>query len=284
VLRKVGLLAGLVKLEHTLFALPFALISAMVAADGIPEGRTLGWILVAMVGARTCAMAFNRLVDLELDRLNPRTRDRALPRGLVSVAETWVLVVVAGGLFILAAGMLNRLALSLAPAALVLILGYSYTKRFTTLSHLVLGLCLGIAPVGAWIAVRGEFALAPLVLAAGVMLWTAGFDVIYACQDYDFDRSAGLFSVPSRLGIPAALIVSGLLHAGVLVLLVWYGRLAGMVHWYWAGVGLVGVILIYEHSLVRPEDLSRVNQAFFTANGVLSVALLASVCMDVLLR
>jgi len=284
VIRKARLLLAMVKFEHTLFALPFALISALVAAGGLPAGRTLGWMLVAMVGARTSAMAFNRLADEHLDRLNPRTQDRALPRGLVSRREAWLVTLVGAAALVVAAGMLNRLALALSPVALALVWGYSYSKRFSVLSHLLLGLCLGIAPVGAWIAVTGRVELTPLVLAAAVMLWTAGFDLIYACQDYDFDRQVGLHSLPARLGMGPALLVSLLLHGVMVGLLAWYGWLVEMLGWYWLGLAAASVILAYEHTLVSPRDLSRVNQAFFTVNGVVSVGLMVATAADLLVR
>jgi len=281
-LRKLRVMLGMIKVEHTVFALPFALTAAVVAAEGIPEWRVLGWILVAMVGARSAAMGFNRIADLRYDAENPRTAERALPRGLVSVAEAWAFVVVSAGVFVLAAGMLNRLALALSPVALALILGYSYTKRFTSWSHLILGLCLGIAPVGAWIAVRGAFALAPIVLAACVTLWTAGFDIIYSLQDLEFDRKAGLFSLPKALGEARALLVSRLAHAAMFGLLVWFGVLAGMGATFYIGLALVALFLIYEHSLVSPTDISRVNTAFFTMNGFVSVGLFVFAVVDVL--
>ena len=280
-IRKARLLLAMVKFEHTLFALPFALISALVAAGGLPAWRTLGWMLVAMVGARTSAMAFNRLADEHLDRLNPRTQDRALPRGLVSRQEAWLVTLVGAAALVVAAGMLNRLALALSPVALALVWGYSYSKRFSVLSHLLLGLCLGIAPVGAWIAVTGRVELAPLVLAAAVMLWTAGFDIIYACQDCDFDRQLGLYSLPSRLGFGPALAISAGLHALMLGVLAWYGLLAGLGAWYWTGWVVVGLLLAYQHRLVSPGDLSRANEAFFTVNGVLSLVLLAAAAADI---
>jgi len=274
----------MIKFEHTVFAMPFALMSAVIAADGIPAWRTLGWIVVAMVGARSAAMAFNRIADRHIDSKNPRTATRAIPAGLVSVASAWVFTIACAGIFVLAAGMLNRLALMLSPVALFVILGYSYTKRFTSWSHLVLGLSLGIAPVGAWIAVRGEFDLAPIVLAACVMLWTAGFDVIYSLQDVEFDRKMGLFSLPKVLGEARALFVSRLMHTAMLGLLVWFGILTGVSVIYWVGIGFVLLFIVYEHSLVSPTDLSRVNAAFFTMNGCVSIAMFIFTLVDVLAR
>lgn len=278
---KFRLLLVLIKFEHTVFALPFALMSALVAADGWPTGWQLLWIVVAMVGARSSAMAFNRLADEEFDRLNPRTAHRPLPAGLLTRTQVWAFTLASGAVLILAAAMLNPLAFALSPVALAMVWGYSYTKRFTDWSHLLLGLCLAIAPVGAWIAVRGEFALPPLILAAAVMLWVAGFDIIYACQDVDFDRRIGLHSLPARWGIGPALGVSRGLHAIMVGLLWWFRQAAGLGPVYLAGVVLVAGLLIYEQSLVKPQDLSRVNAAFFTVNGFIGLGLLLFTAGDV---
>lgn len=272
----------MIKFEHTVFAMPFALISMLAAADGLPEPRIVGWILVAMVGARSAAMAFNRIVDRRIDAANPRTAGRALPRGLVSVTAAWVVTGVSAALLVLAAFMLNTLAFALSPVALAAVLGYSYSKRFTSLSHLWLGLCLGIAPVGAWIAVTGEIAFASVVLSAAVMLWTAGFDVIYSLQDLDFDLRTGLFSLPARIGAARALWVSRAFHVAMVGLLVWFGVLTGLGSAYFAGVAVVAGFLVYEQSLVSPRDISRVTTAFFTMNGCVSIALLAFAAVDIL--
>ena len=282
-LRTLRILLEMIKFEHTLFALPFALMSAMVAARGVPPGWKLFWILVAMVGARSSAMAFNRLADLEYDRRNPRTAGRALPAGLLTAAQAWAFTLATAGVFVVAAGRLNHLALALSPVALGIVWGYSYTKRFTTWTHVFLGLSLGVAPVGAWIGVLGRFDVAPLVLAAAVMLWTAGFDIIYACQDVEVDRAEGLFSLPARRGIGTALAASALLHAAMMGLLVWFGALAGLGAIYWAGLAVVAGAFVYEHSLVKPHDLGRVNAAFFTTNGFVSLALLCFTAADVLI-
>lgn len=272
----------MIKFEHTIFALPFALMSAVVAAEGIPAWRTLGWIVVAMVGARSAAMAFNRIADVRYDAENPRTANRALPKGLVSVGQAWMFVIVSIALFVLAAGMLNRLALVLSPVALVVVMGYSFTKRFMSWSHVVLGVALGIAPVGAWIAVRGTFGLPPIVLAVCVALWTAGFDVIYSLQDVEFDRKMGLFSLPKALGESRALFVSRLMHVAMVALLAWFGQIAGLGMIYYVGLVVVSLFIIYEHSLVSPTDLSRVNVAFFTMNGCVSIFLFLFAFVDVL--
>lgn len=273
----------MIKFEHTIFAMPFALSSALVAAGGLPEWRVIGWIVVAMVGARSAAMAFNRIADARIDAANPRTASRAIPKGEISIVAAWVFTVIASALLIVAAYALNRLAFALSPVALIAILGYSYAKRFTTFSHVWLGLCLGIAPVGAWIAVKGEIGFPSMVLSAAVVFWTAGFDIIYSLQDMDFDREKGLFSLPSRIGPGKALIVSRIMHLAMIVLLVWFGLLTGRGMAYYVGAGIVGAFLIYEQSLVSAKDTSRVNAAFFTTNGCVSLVMLACVAIDVFL-
>ena len=282
IMRKLRILLEMIKFEHTLFALPFALIAALVAAGGVPSWRQLAWLLVAMVGARSSAMTFNRIVDMEYDRRNPRTAGRALPAGLLTTAQAWLFTLITAGLLALAAWQLNPLALYLSPLALLIVWGYSYTKRFTRLSHLVLGLALGIAPSAAWIALTGELPLAPMVLTLAVICWTAGFDIIYACQDVEFDRQTGLHSIPAKLGIGPALVVSALLHLLAFGLLVAFGLLAQLKFGYLTALIPVGGLLIYQHLIVRPHDLSKVNAAFFTANGAISVLLLVGAGVDVL--
>ena len=274
--RRLRLTLDMIKFEHSVFALPFALTGALLAFrqngfDARAIWRQLGWIVVAMVAARSAAMAFNRLVDADLDARNPRTRMRHLPAGLLSRGFAWGFVAVASGLLFLAAFELNPLCLRLAPLALAIVLFYSYTKRFTTFSHLVLGLSLGIAPAAAWIAVRGSLDSRILLLTAAVMFWTAGFDVIYSCQDYDFDREEGLWSLPRALGIASALRVARLLHVLMVVCLVALVYTLHLGPLALAGVAAIVGLLIYEHSLVKPNDLSRVNAAFFTMNGYVSV-------------
>ena len=264
----------MIKIEHTLFALPFALLGAVLAAGGLPPLRQLLWITLAMVGARSAAMAFNRIADHRYDAANPRTSGRAIPAGLLSLQFAWAFTLASAALFFLSAAMLNRLTLVLAPVALASVLLYSYTKRFTSLSHLALGWCLAIAPTGAWIAVRGAIdSSVPLLLSVVVLLWTAGFDVLYACQDYDFDRRAGLRSIPARVGIPRALRISRLLHAGAFFALValYLAAMPGALALF--GVLATGALLVYQHSLVRADDLSRLNAAFFTTNAFVSVIL-----------
>jgi 4-hydroxybenzoate polyprenyltransferase len=274
----------MIKFTHSVFALPFALSSVAIAARGTGLGaRQLLWILVAMVGARSAAMGFNRLADHAHDARNPRTAGRELPRGMLSRAEVWAFVAASAGALVVAAAMLNPLCLALSPVALAIVLGYSYTKRFTVLSHLFLGLALSVAPVGAWIALRGSLAPTPVVLALAVLTWVAGFDIIYACQDTEFDRREGLLSIPARLGIGRALLVSRLLHLLTVALLLSLYRVVPLHPVYLVGVGAVALLLAYEHSLVRRDDLSRVDAAFFTINGWISVLYLAFVLAAVTL-
>ncbi len=274
----------MIKFSHTLFALPFALLSAVLAAGGWPEAATLGKILHAMIGARSAAMAHNRLADRAIDAANPRTASRALPSGALSVRFVWIFLAASVALFLLAAASLNRLTLALAPVALALLFLYSYTKRFTWLSHVLLGLCLGLAPVGAWIAVRGAFAAVPLLLGAAVLCWTTGFDLIYALQDEEHDRRVGLHSLPARWGASRALAASAALHALMVVFLLGAWRLSGGGWLFAAGIGITAGGLVWQHAVVRPGDLSRLDAAFFTANGFVSVALAVCGIADVLLR
>ncbi len=277
-------LFSLVTFSHTIFALPFALLSAVLAARGVPKAGTLLWIVVAMVAARSAAMAFNRIADRAIDAVNPRTQARDIPAGRISVGSASAFCSLAAAVFVFAAWRLNALCLALSPVALFIVLGYSYTKRVTALSHLVLGLSLAIAPVGAWIAVTGRFAATPVVLGFAVLFWVAGFDVIYSLQDEAFDRAQGLFSLPALLGARRALDLSTLFHAAALALLYGVFVLSGGGPLFGAGVVLAGIFLVRQHVLVSPRDLSRVNGAFFTANGWLSVAVFLCGAVDVLLR
>src|SRR6266702_8045435 len=270
-LRNLGVTLEMIKWEHSVFALPFALCGAMLAARGLPTVHQLAWIIVAMVAARSAAMAFNRLADAAIDAANPRTQTRALPTGTLTHGFVSTFVVVSCAVFVLAAWQLNRLAFALSPVALGILLLYSYTKRFTRWSHLILGFALGIAPAAAWIAVRGSLDPRILLLTAAVTFWVGGFDVIYACQDFDFDRSHGLHSLPRHLGIHTALWIARVFHLAMLGLLVTLVLVFGLGKLAAAGVIAVAALLAYEHSLVRHDDLSKLNAAFFTMNGVISV-------------
>jgi 4-hydroxybenzoate polyprenyltransferase len=284
VLHNLRVTLEMIKWEHSIFALPFALCGAMLAASGLPTTHQLLWIVIAMVAARSAAMAFNRLADATIDAANPRTRTRALPVGQLSPAFVTTFVVVSSAIFILAAAQLNRLTLCLSPVALAVLLIYSYTKRFTRWSHLVLGFALGIAPSAAWIAVRGSLDPRILLLTAAVTFWVAGFDVLYACQDFQFDRDSGLHSIPRYVGISNALWIARAFHFIMLLLLIAMipafalGKLAI------AGVIAVTLLLLYEHSLVKPDNLSNLNAAFFTMNGIISVVFALFIAADVLLR
>lgn len=274
--KKVRLTLEMIKFEHSVFALPFALTGALLAIrEGGPQshglGRKLLLIVVAMVAARSAAMSFNRLVDEDIDGRNPRTRMRHLPAGLLSPAFTWGFVAISTLIFLLAAKNLNPLCFRLAPIALATVFLYSYTKRFTSLSHLVLGFTLGIAPAAAWIAIRGSLDIRILLLTAAVTFWTAGFDVIYSCQDYEFDVDEGLFSIPRRLGIARALRVAQLLHVLMIACLLVLVQTLHLGVLSLAGIAAIAALLLYEHHLVKPHDLSRVNAAFFTMNGYVSV-------------
>lgn len=273
----------MIKFSHSVFALPFALASAALAARQGFRWSQIGWIVVAMIGARSAAMGFNRLADHALDSRNPRTAGRELPMGRLSRGEVWTFVTISAALLVVAAWRLNPLCLALSPVALLIVFGYSYTKRFTSLSHLFLGLGLAVAPVGAWLAIRGSFATPPLVLGLAVLAWVAGFDAIYACQDVEFDRREGLRSLPASLGLARALLAARLLHAsavGLLAALYWLTPLHPV---YLAGVAAVAVLLVYEHSLVRADDLSRVDAAFFTVNGWVSLGYFAATLAAVML-
>ncbi|MCS6951310.1 MAG: putative 4-hydroxybenzoate polyprenyltransferase [Bryobacteraceae bacterium] len=285
--QRLRLTLEMIKFEHSIFALPFALTGALLAlredAFATPQlGWKFFWIVVAMVAARSAAMTFNRILDADLDARNPRTASRHLPAGLLSMRFAWAFAGATSGLFLLAAGALNPLCFRLAPLALALLFFYSFTKRFTSLSHLVLGFCLGIAPAAAWIAIRGSLDPRILWLTTAVTLWTAGFDIIYACQDYDFDRRAGLYSLPRRLGIARALWVSRALHAGMLACLMALVASFRLGAASLAGVAAVAALLAYEQSLVKPHDLSHVNTAFFTVNGYVSVLFFLFWAADIL--
>jgi 4-hydroxybenzoate polyprenyltransferase len=274
----------MIKWEHSIFALPFALCGAMLAASGMPTAHQLLWIVIAMIAARSAAMAFNRLADAAIDAANPRTRTRALPAGQLSPAFVATFVIVSCAIFVLAAAQLNRLTLWLSPVALAVLLLYSYTKRFTRWSHLVLGFALGIAPSAAWIAVRGSLDPRILLLTAAVTFWVAGFDILYACQDFQFDRNAGLHSIPRHVGIARSLWIARVFHVIMLLLLIATAPAFALGKLAIAGIVAVMVLLLYEHSLVKPDDLSKLNAAFFTMNGVISVVFLLFLSADLLVR
>jgi 4-hydroxybenzoate polyprenyltransferase len=283
-LRNLRVTLEMIKWEHSVFVLPFALCGAMLAANGIPRIGALAWIVVAMVAARSAAMAFNRLADASIDAANPRTQTRALPAGALTPAFVATFVCVSCAVFIFAASQLNRLSLILSPVALAILLLYSYTKRFTRWSHLVLGFAMGMAPSAAWIAVRGSLDPRILLLTAAVTFWGAGFDVLYACQDYEFDRQSGLHSIPRYLGIRGSLWMARGCHLAMLLLLVCLIAVFGLGKLAIAGVATVGLLLAYEHSLVSADDLSKLDAAFFTMNGVISVMFFLFVAGDLLWR
>ena len=279
---KVRILLEMIKFEHTIFALPFAYLGAFLAAKGPPDLWTSLWILVAMVGARTAAMTFNRIVDISFDAKNPRTKDRALPKGSVKPRDAWVMVVAAAGIFFFAAYELNRLAFILSPIVLVILLCYSYTKRFTSLCHLFLGLALGIAPSAGWIAVKGSMGFLPLILSTGVLFWVAGFDILYACMDKDFDQREGLHSIPAKLGIKKAFWASDLFHSVAFVAFISVGILAHLNWIYYSGILITLVLLVMQRLVVSPDDLSRMNMAFFTFNGAISIILFAATVISLI--
>ena len=282
--RNVAVTLEMIKWEHSIFALPFALCGAMLAAGGLPTAAQLGWIVVCMVSARSAAMAFNRLADARIDAANPRTATRAIPTGALSQKFVGTFVLVSCAIFVLAAAQLNRLTLYLSPVALAVILLYSYTKRFTRWSHVVLGFALGIAPAAAWIGVRGSLDPRILLLTAAVTFWVGGFDVLYACQDIDFDRANSLNSIPQAYGIRRALFLSRALHLFMLGLLVALILMFGLGKLAMIGIGAVALLLAYEHSLVSSDDLSKLNAAFFTMNGVIALVFFGFVAADLLLR
>ncbi len=272
-LKKIVILLEMIKFEHTVFALPFAFMGAFLSAHGVPGPATLAWIVLAMVGARTCAMGFNRIVDRKFDEANPRTASRALPAKTVKLSEAWVMVILAGGVFFFACYNLNQLTLILSPFALALTLFYSLTKRFTWLCHVFLGVALAFSPLGGWVAVSGTLQNYPFVLSAGVLFWVAGFDTVYACLDADFDAQSGLFSLPSRFGRRNAFRIAVLFHVIAFALFVLTGIIAGLNYFYYIGIIFTGAALFYQHIVVTPRDLSKIQLSFFTLNGLISLTL-----------
>ena len=274
---RIRIVLEMIKFEHSVFALPFALVGTLLAAregGGLPTWRQILWIVVAMVGARSAAMTINRIADVEYDRRNPRTANRALPTGELSLGFAWAFTLAASALLVVAAWQLNPLALKLSPVALAVLFFYSYTKRFTSWAHFVLGFCLGMSPAAAWIAIRGPLDWRMLILCAAVTLWVGGFDVLYACQDVEFDKTAGLYSIPNRFGIAGALLIARAMHVLVVCLLAWLAWSFHLAWPAWAGIGVVAALLTYEHSLVKANDLSKINAAFFTVNGYISLLFL----------
>ncbi len=280
VIRKIPVYLRMIKFSHSVFALPFAFTSALIAASGMPSMRQVLWIAAAMVGARSGAMGLNRIIDRKIDTANPRTAGRELPRGLIGVKEAALFVLVSFGLLIFAASMLNPLCLKLSPVAIAVLFLYSFTKRFTWISHFVLGLSISAAPLGAWIAVRGTFDAQIIPLGLTVVFWLAGFDVLYALQDLDFDREHGLYSIPQKFGIRRALVLSRLFHAVSFLFLVATGVIFGLGAFYWIGMAVTAGLFLYEHSLIRKDDLSKLDMAFFNMNGYISVTVFLFTALD----
>lgn len=273
IVNKIRILLEMIQFKLTVFALPFAFTGAFLAARGVPELKTVFWVVVAMVGARTCAMGFNRIVDQEFDRDNPRTAKRAIPAGEVKNSEAWIMVIATGLIFFYACYSLNTLALILSPFALGLTLFYSFTKRFTSLCHVILGMALAFSPLGGWVAVEGSLTEYPFVLSLGVLFWVAGFDTIYACLDAEFDKKVGLYSLPARLGKINAFRLAGFFHILAFVFFTLTGYQAELNVFYYIGIVLTSCALLYQHMLVRPEDLSRIRASFFSMNGFISITL-----------
>jgi 4-hydroxybenzoate polyprenyltransferase len=279
---KIAILLEMIKFKLTIFAMPFAFMGAFLAARGIPEGMTFLWVVLAMIGARTCAMGFNRIVDAKFDKANPRTADRAIPTGVVNMKEAWTMVILAGLLFFFAAWSLNPLTLKLAPFALGLTLFYSLTKRFTSFCHLILGVALAFSPLGGWVAVQGSLESFPWALSAGVLFWVAGFDTVYACLDAEFDRNAGLHSLPSRLGRRNAFRLAAAFHVLAFILFTLSGIQSGLNYVYYIGIVLTAGALFYQHMIVNPNDLSKIQVSFFSMNGFISIALFVATWLSLL--
>ncbi len=282
--KKIAILLEMIKFKLTIFAMPFAFMGAFLAGRGVPDALTFLWVVVAMVGARTCAMGFNRIVDAKFDGANPRTAERAIPSGAVSSLEAWSMVIIAGFLFFFAAWSLNPLTLKLAPFALSLTLFYSLTKRFTSFCHIILGIALAFSPLGGWVAVQGSLASYPWALSAGVLFWVAGFDTIYACLDAEFDKNAGLHSMPSKIGQRNAFRLAVFFHSVAFVLFTFTGMQAGLHLIYYLGVSISAGVLFYQHKIVNPNDLSRIKGSFFSMNGIISLALFGATWMALLVE
>lgn len=281
--QQIKIFMEMIKFSHTIFALPFALSAALLAANGLPTGRQLLFLMLAMVGARTAAMAMNRLIDAEIDARNPRTVTRAIPAGLISKGAVLTAILLSTALLLWAAAMLNPLCLKLSPIALFFLILYSYCKRFTALAHVVLGICLAGAPIGAWVALKGTIELPAIVLGLIVLFWVAGFDILYALQDLDYDREAGLHSIPVALGVDGSLWLARLFHLMTVCFLIWLVYLLHLGLWFWLGTAAMTAMLLYEHWLLRAGDLTRLDAAFFTMNGYISLTFLAATAADIFL-
>ncbi|MBI5749895.1 MAG: UbiA family prenyltransferase [Nitrospinae bacterium] len=281
-LKKIKILLEDIKIQHTVFALPFALMSAFIASNGVPPSDKLLWILLSMVGTRSAAMSFNRIVDVDYDRENPRTKERALPKGRIRKSNYVIFLLLSALLFIFSCFMLNRLALILSPVALLIVFFYSYTKRFTIFSHFILGLSLSLAPIGAWVAIREEVSMVSIVLGLAVIFWLAGLDIIYSCQDIEFDKRRGLFSFPVKLGIERAMRLSALFHVIMTLFLFSLFFIGNLGLLYVGGIILIAGLLYYEHSIVKPDDLTKVNVAFFNVNGIISIGLMLMTILDII--
>ncbi|HZV46288.1 MAG TPA: UbiA-like polyprenyltransferase [Thermodesulfovibrionales bacterium] len=281
---KIGTYLEMIKFQHSIFALPFAYLGAFLAEMRVPDFLTLLWITLAMVGARSFAMAMNRLIDREIDRRNPRTAERALPKGLLPIPSVIVFSLISLTVFLIAVYNLAPICRYLWPFVVIPFVIYPYTKRFTWLSHFILGLCLGLAPVGAWIAVTNSVSIEPFLLGAAVLCWVAGFDIFYAIQDMNFDQKYRLYSIPANFGIRTSLVLTKLLHFTAISFLVWTGIRLDLGIFYFIGVFIAGVLLAYENSIIKPNDLSKLNVAFFTMNGVISVLMFCFVAMEVIFR
>jgi len=284
VISKVKTLLEMIKFEHTIFALPFAFMGAFLAGQGLPRLSQCLWILLGMVGGRTAAMGFNRIVDAPFDAQNPRTATRAIPKGEVSRLEAWGMVLLAIALYFLAAYKLNPLAFKVSPFFLAIILAYSYTKRFTPLCHIFLGLAIGLAPVAGWIGVKGTMNFLPAVLSAGVMFWVAGFDILYSCLDHEFDKGQGLHSIPAAVGLKKAFVISSILHILAFICFIAVGIMAHLNFIYYLGLAATFVLLFKQHTIVKPDDLSRLDMAFFTFNGAISVILFAATALSLIFK
>jgi len=280
---KISTYLRMIKFSHSIFALPFAFTSAIIASSGIPTLKQIFWIIIAMVGARSGAMGLNRIIDLDIDRKNPRTSSRELPQGIISLSEALAFVIVSFGLMVFSAYMLNPLCLKLSPIAIVVLILYSYTKRFTWASHFVLGLSIAGAPLGAWIAVKGTLDMEIIALGTAIVFWLAGFDILYALQDIDFDKEHGLYSIPKRFGLRKSLYLSRIFHMLAFALFVINGLIFNLNGFYWTGIVITGVLLIYEHSLIREDDLRKLNMAFFNMNGYISMTIFVFTLMDYLI-